>query len=94
MMLPINGFWSTRMVTKKKAGAGGKEASAEEKLQEAQARLKTASDRHEAVVSVLSRLGTSPADKRMAQNESKKIEHELREAKRLVQEAEATTKKA
>ena len=64
----------------------------EAKLREAEARLKAASDRHDAVVSALSRLGASAQDKRQAQAESKKVEHELREAKRLLQEAQAAHK--
>jgi hypothetical protein len=82
------------MVTKKKAATAATEPTAEEQLQQAQARLKAATERQAALVSVLSRLSTSPVDKRMAQAESKKIEHELREAKRLVQEAEAAAKKS
>ena len=62
-------------------------------LQEAQARLKAANDRHAAVVSVLSRLSTTPQDKRMAQAEAKKVDQEVRDAKRLLQESQATARK-
>ena len=59
------------------------------KLQEAQARLKAATDRQAAVISVVSRLGVSAQDKRLAQAEGKKVEHELREARRSLQDAQA-----
>ena len=68
-------------------------SEAEVKLQEAQARLKTATERHAAVESVLSRLSTTPQDKRQAQAEAKKVDQELREAKRVLQEAEASARK-
>ncbi|MCG2594229.1 hypothetical protein LZ009_15710 [Ramlibacter sp. XY19] len=61
-------------------------------LQEAEARLKAATERHDAVVSFLSRLSTTPQDKRQAQAEAKKVDQELREAKRLLQEAQAAAK--
>jgi hypothetical protein len=67
-----------------------KPSTQDKSLQEAQARLQAATERHAAVVSALSRLGASPQDKRQAQAESKKVEHELREAKRLLQEAQAS----
>ena len=67
-----------------------KPSTQDKSLQEAQARLQAATERHAAVVSALSRLGASPQDKRQAQAESKKVEHELREAKRLFQEAQAS----
>ena len=62
---------------------------AKAKLQAAQAQLKTATDRQEAVTSALSRLGASAEEKRFAQAEQKKVEHALREARRLVKEAQA-----
>lgn len=65
------------------------QADAETRLQEALARLKGATDRHAALVAVLSRVGVSPQEKRDAQAQSKKIDHDLREAKRLLQEAQA-----
>ncbi len=77
------------MVTKPTPGKASKEADAETNLQEALARLKTATDRHDAVVAVLSRVGVSAQEKRSAQVESKKVERDLRDAKRLVQEAQA-----
>jgi hypothetical protein len=82
-------------MVKKPAPAAGaaKDTGAEAKLQDAQARVKTAEDRHAAIVGVLSRLGVSPQDKRLAQAESKKAEHELREAKRLLAEAQGSAGK-
>jgi hypothetical protein len=75
-----------------KQGSPG-QADAQARLQEAQARLKAATDRHAAVVSVLSRLGVSPQEKRLAQAESKKAEHDLREARRLLQQAQLPVRK-
>jgi hypothetical protein len=66
-----------------------KPSEAEAKLQEAAARLKAATDRHDAVVSALSRLGASPQEKRSAQAVGKQVEHELREARRLLEELQA-----
>jgi hypothetical protein len=77
------------MVTKPQPGKPLKEADAEAKLQEALARMKLASDRHAAVVSVLSRLGVSAQEKRLAQAEGKKVEQELRDAKRLLRDAQS-----
>lgn len=76
-------------MVKKSAPAKSAPAQADPaaRLQEAQARLKAAEDRQAAIVSVLSRLSTSAQDKRMAQIENRKVEIELREARRLVQEA-------
>ena len=71
-----------------------KEADAQAQLQEAQARVVAATARQAAVVSVLSRIGVSAQDKRMAQLASKKIEHELREAKRALDEAQAPQRPA
>jgi hypothetical protein len=65
------------------------EAEAETKLQEALARMKSANDRHTAVIAVVSRVGATPGEKRFAQSESKKVDRELRDAKRLLQEAQA-----
>lgn len=77
------------MVTKVMPEKKSTEADAETRLQEAIARLKGATDRHAALVAVLSRVGVSPQEKRDAQGQSKKIDHDLREAKRLLQEAQA-----
>ena len=66
-------------------------AAAQPSLQEAQARLKAATDKHDAVVSALSRIGVSAQEKRSAQAASKQVERELREARRLLQEAQAAT---
>lgn len=74
------------------AGASNETGAAAD-LQEALARMKSATERHAAVVGVLSRLGVSAQDKRLAQAESKKIEHELREAKRLLGEAQESARK-
>jgi hypothetical protein len=64
-------------------------ADPQAKLQEAEARLKAALDRHDAVVSALSRLRASPQEKRAAQAAGKQVEHELREARRLLEEAQS-----
>ena len=69
------------------------QADAEARLQEAVARLKAATDRHDAVVSALSRIGVSAQERRFAQGESKKVERELREATRLLEEAQAAARK-
>ena len=37
----------------------------------------------------MSRLAATPQERRLAQSESKKVDSELREAKRLLQEAQA-----
>jgi hypothetical protein len=68
-------------------------ADAEAKLQEAQDRLKAANDRHAAIVTVLSRVGGSPHEKRMAQAESKKVARDMQDAKRLLEEAQALARK-
>ncbi|MDB5752964.1 MAG: hypothetical protein JWP65_3385 [Ramlibacter sp.] len=65
-----------------------KQAGAQAKLDAALAQLKTATDRQELVTSALSRLGASAEEKRFAQAEQKKVEHALREARRLVKEAQ------
>lgn len=77
------------MVTKVVPAKTSREADAETRLQEALARLKGATDRHAALVAVLSRVGVSPQEKRLAQAQSKKIDHDLRDARRLLQEAQA-----
>ncbi len=79
------------MVTKLVLGKTSKEADADTRLQEALVRLKGASDRHAAVVAVLSRVGVSAQEKRLAQAEGKKVDHDLRDAKRLLREAQSTT---
>lgn len=79
------------MVTEPVPGAGMSDPPGmQPNLQEALARLKSATDRQAAVVSVLSRLGVSAQDKRLAQAEGKKADHELREAKRLLGQAQAS----
>jgi hypothetical protein len=77
------------MTAKKTPTTAAKESEAETRLKEAQARVKVASDKHAAIVSVMSRLGVSPAERRLAQSESKKVERELQEATRMLREAEA-----
>ena len=77
------------MASKRPPTPGAAEAQAETRLREAQARLKAVSDRHAAIVAAMSRLGATPAERRLAQSESKKVDHELRDAKRLLQEAQA-----
>lgn len=64
-------------------------ADAQDGLAAAQAQLQAATERHAAVTSALSRLGASAADKRQAQAEKKKVDHALREAQRLVAQAQA-----
>ena len=70
-------------------GTAETQAEAEARLGEAQARMKAASERHAAIVAAMSRLGVTPGERRLAQSESKKVEHELRDAKRLLAEAQA-----
>jgi hypothetical protein len=65
------------------------QADAEARLHAAEARLKAALERHDAVVSALSRLRASPQEKRAAQAAGKQVEHELREARRLLEEAQS-----
>jgi hypothetical protein len=78
------------MVTKHSPGDSvTNKADPEAKLQEALARLKAATEKHEAVISALSRLGASAQEKRLAQAEKKKVDHALREAQRLLREAQA-----
>ena len=79
------------MVDKPKPAKKG--PSNEKKLEEAQARMKAVTDRQAAVVGVLSRVGVSAQDKRLAQAEGKKLQGELREAKRLLDEAQAAAAK-
>jgi hypothetical protein len=82
------------MVNKQVPGVGhSSEAEAKTRLQEALARLKSATDRQAAVIAVLSRVGVSAVDKRLAQAESKKIDRDLQDARRLVREAQAAAGK-
>ncbi len=69
------------------------ETGAATDLQEALARMKSATERHAALVGVLTRLGVSAQDKRLAQAESKKVERELREAQRMLGEVQASAGK-
>jgi hypothetical protein len=64
------------------------QAQAQAGLQEALDRVKAAMDRQAAVVKILSRVGVSAQEKRLAQAEGKKIERDLREARRLLQQAQ------
>jgi GTPase involved in cell partitioning and DNA repair len=64
-------------------------ADAQARIEQARAQLKAATERHEAVVSALSRLGASAQDRRLAQAQKKKVDHALREATRLLKEAQA-----
>jgi hypothetical protein len=80
------------MTTKQPPTTGATEAEAEIKLREALARMKTASDRHAAIVAVMSRLGVSPQERRLAQSESRKVDRELNEARRLLREAQAAAR--
>ena len=73
------------MVTEPVPGAGMSDPPGmQPNLQEALARLKSATDRQAAVIGVLSRLGVPAQDKRLAQAEGKRVDHDLREAKRLL----------
>jgi hypothetical protein len=82
------------MVAKTVPGVGASnEADNQARLKEAQARLKSATDRHAALVDVLSRVGVSAQDKRSAQAERKKIDRDLRDARRLLDEAQALARK-
>jgi 3-phosphoglycerate kinase len=80
------------MATKQAPTTGATEAEAEIKLREALATMKAASDRHAAIVAVMSRLGVSPQERRHAQSESKKVDRQLSDAKRLLREAEAAAR--
>ena len=77
------------MATKQSPTSGPKEAEAESRLRDALAKLKEASNRHAAIVAALSRLGGSPQERRLAQSESKKVDRQLKDAKRLLREAQA-----
>jgi len=70
-----------------------RETEAEIKFQEALARVQAASTRHEAVISILSRVDVSAWEKRAAQAESRKVDKEMREAKRLLREVQALIRK-
>jgi hypothetical protein len=77
------------MVTKLVTGKSSQEADAATRLAEALARVKDASDRHAAVIAVLSRVRVSAQEKRLAQAEGKKVDRDLREARRMLREAQA-----
>jgi hypothetical protein len=51
--------------------------------------MKVAGERRAAIVAVMSRLGASPQERRLAQSESRKVDRELNDAKRLLREAQA-----
>jgi hypothetical protein len=70
------------------------EAEGETRLQEALAKMKAATDRHAAVVAVMSRLRVSPAERRLAQSESRKVDRELQDARRSLREAESAARQA
>lgn len=77
------------MASKQPQTTDAAEAAAETKLREAHARMKAATDRHAAIVAAMSGLHVSPQERRLAQSESKKVERELQDARRLLQEAQA-----
>lgn len=77
------------MATKQPPTTDATKAEAESKLREALVTMKAASDRHAAVIAVMSRLGVSPQERRHAQSESKKVDAQLSDAKRLLREAQA-----
>lgn len=80
------------MASRKPPATGATEAEAETRLQEALAKVKAASDRHAAIVAATSRLGATPGERRLAQSERKKVDRELQDARRLLQEAQAATR--
>jgi hypothetical protein len=80
------------MATKQPSTTGATEAEAETKLREALDKMKAASDRHAAIVAVMSRPGGSPQERRLAQSESKKVDRELQNAERLLREAQAAAR--
>lgn len=77
------------MAPKQRPTTGTTRAEAETRLRDAQAALKAATDRHAAIVAVMSRLRASPQERRLAQSQVKKVERELLDARRLLQEAQA-----
>lgn len=77
------------MAPKKPQTTGAAETAAETRLREARDKVKAATERHAAIVAVMSRLSATPQERRLAQSQSKKVEHELHEAQRLLREAEA-----
>lgn len=76
------------MASKKPPTTGTAETAAETRLREAQEKVKAATERHAAIVAVMSRLSATPQERRLAQSQAKKVEHELHDAKRLLQEAQ------
>lgn len=82
------------MAPKQPATTKATQADAGARLQEAQAKMKAATERHAAIVAVMSRLRGSPEERRLAQSESRKVERELQEARRLLREAEAAARPA
>lgn len=80
------------MATKQPPTTGATAAEAETRLREALAKMKEASDRHAALVALTSRLGVSPQERRLAQSESKKVDRQLSDAKRLLREAQAAAR--
>jgi hypothetical protein len=82
------------MASKKPPAADATEAEAETNLHEALVRMKAATDRHAAVVAVMSRLRVSPQERRLAQSESRKVDRELQDARRLLREAETAARQA
>ncbi|MDB5898493.1 MAG: hypothetical protein JWP22_2140 [Ramlibacter sp.] len=77
------------MATKQSPTTDATQADAETRLREALAKMKEATDRHAAIVAVTSRLGVSPQERRLAQSERKKVDRQLNDARRLLQEAQA-----
>lgn len=77
------------MASKQPPSTAATEAEIETKLRQALATMKAASDRHAAIVAVMSRLRVTPAARRLAQSESKKVDRELHDARRALREAQA-----
>jgi hypothetical protein len=65
------------------------EAEAEARLGEALSLVKAATQRRAALTAVVSGLHVTPAEKRFAQSESKKVDREMRDAKRMLEDAQA-----
>lgn len=82
------------MVAKPVPAAGTSNASeAEKKVEEAHARVKAAAERQAAIIGVLSRVGVSAQEKRLAQVAIKKADRDLRDARRLLNDAHGAARK-
>ena len=82
------------MASKQPPTTAPAETVAEARLREALAKVNAANARHAAIVAATSRLGVTPQERRLAQSESKKVDRELRDARRLLEEAQAAARAA